>query len=369
MMKTGKAGRLAATFAVAAACVACWGGCRHIANPMTVPIEIRDREVYQEGMERSERLRATQYSVDVFVECGPVVLASVGNQMTAVELTEVVLPGTDGALRAQLGKFPFFRVTAGDSLMAKRRARLASNAVEAGFAPKLEQRENADYTVLARIDSVYAHGDGAVPGFGAFAGAAGVGGGVATHSDEASSIGGMTSGFSRSMEPNAVEVSMTFEFYDNAKGRVVHTEHIDRDSAGLAKHNTASGALYAVRQCIAEYGRIIAREYTQENRVLATRGGGAYAWISLGRLDGASPGTHVMFYGFTDAGDIIESWDRIEEPVAYGVVVGIPDEHTCWTRVEQHSSVAVRKYHYVKIIDVPKEKAGLLERIGLDFSP
>lgn len=72
-----------------------------------------------------------------------------------------------------------------------------------------------------------------------------------------------------------------------------------------------------------------------------------------------------MFYGFTDAGDIIESWDHVEQPVGYGVVVGMPDDETCWVRVEQHNIVAVKKFHYVKIVDEPPPPASFTDRIGL----
>ena len=157
---------------------------------------------------------------------------------------------------------------------------------------------------------------------------------------------------------------MTFELYDNSKGRTVHTEHFDRACKGMSKHNTGSAILQAARECVSEYGNVLAREYGQESRVLATRGEGKYAWVSLGRKAGVSAGTHVVFYEFTDAGDVMESWDRIEQPIAYGVVVGIPTEDTCWVKVERHTSVSVRKYHYVKLVSVEKQ-SDFLGRIGI----
>ena len=249
--------------------------------------------------------------------------------------------------------------------MNKVRQRRMSNDVESGLPPMLEQRERADYAVLARIDSVYSHGDGSVPTSGAIGGSSIVAGAVVEDSPKASTIGGMIPSLATALEPNIVEISMTFELYDNNKGKTVHTEHIDRDSSGLAHHNTGAAILKAARDCISDYCNIIARDYTQENRVLSTRGDGKYAWISLGSKEGIAAGDYVMYYEFADAGDIIESWDHVEKPVAYGVVIGVPDEHTSWTRVEQYSSVAVRKFHYVKVIAVPDKKDGILGRLGL----
>ena len=51
--------------------------------------------------------------------------------------------------------------------------------------------------------------------------------------------------------------------------------------------------------------------------------------------------------------------------MAYGIVVGEPDDQTCWVKVEQASSVHVKKYHFVKVQVVEKKKSSLLERVGL----
>ena len=345
-------------------CFVLVAGCAHIENPMTVPVGPKDAEIYEAGMIRTQRLKETQISVDVFVDCDNIVIRSPDNQMSPVEARALLSSQIDGVLRAQLQRFPFFRVTAGDSTLEKVRARRLITDAEAGVAPLLEQRERADYTVLARVDSVYSHGDGGVPNAAVLGGAAMTADGIAEHSPETSAIGGMIAGISSAFEPNVVEMSMTFEFYDNVHGRSLHIEHVDRTYEGTSKHNTGSTILRAARDCIAQYGEMIAREYGRESRVLSTRGDGEYAWISIGSKDGVAAGAHVLFYGFADAGDIIESWDHVEEPVAYGVVIGVPDEHTCWAHVEQFDKIAVRKYHYVKVIAVPKT-SGFAERIGL----
>lgn len=335
-----------------------------IENPATVPMGARDWLVYTAGMERTQRLKETQRTIDVFVDCDNVVLNSPGNAITPQEVQALLPSEIDGVLRARLQKFPFFRVTAGESLMARVRSRRLANDAEGGVAPHLEQRERADYTILARIDSVYTHGDGSVGNAASLGGSGAVAAGIEEHSKESSAIGGLVSGLATAFEPNVVEIGMTFELYDNSKGRTVHTEHLDRTVRGMSKHNTGSAILQATRECVAEYGNILAREYGQESRVLATRGNGKYAWVSLGSKDGIATGSHIMFYEFTDAGDVIESWNRIEQPIAYGVVVGVPDEKTCWAKVEKHTTVSVRKYHYVKPISVPKP-TGIFGRIGI----
>lgn len=339
-------------------------GCAAIENPMAVRTGARDSLVYAAGMERTQRLKESQRTIDVFVDCDQVVLNSPGNAMTPLEARALLASQIDGVLRARLQKFPFFRVTAGESLMARVRSRRLANDAEGGVAPHLEQRERADYTILARIDSVYTHGDGSVGNAASLGGSGTVAAGIEEHSKETSAIGGFVSGLATAFEPNVVEIGMTFELYDNAKGRTVHAERIDRTCRGMSKHNTGSAILQAARECVAEYGDVLAREYGQESRVLATRGDGKYAWVSLGRKSGVASGTHVMFYEFTDAGDVMESWDKVEQPIAYGVVVGVPTEDTCWVKVERYTSVSVRKYHYVKPISVPRQN-GLLGRIGI----
>ena len=350
--------------AIHLACCCLITGCASIENPMSVPTGARDSLVYAAGMERTRRLKETSRTIDVFVDCDNVVLNSPGHAMTPLEAQVLLAAQIDGVLRARLEKFPFFRVTAGESLMAKVRSRRLANDAEGGVVPHLEQRERADYTILARIDSVYTHGDGGVANAAALGGSGAVAIGIEEHSKETSAIGGMVAGLATAFEPNVVEIGMTFELYDNSKSKTVHTEHLDRTCKGMSKHNTGSAILQAARECVAEYGNILAREYGQESRVLATRGEGKYAWVSLGRKDGVAAGSHIMFYEFTDAGDVIESWDRIEQPIAYGVVVGVPDENTCWTRVEKHSSVSVRKYHYAKLVSVQKPSS-FLGRMGI----
>lgn len=198
----------------------------------------------------------------------------------------ILLSQVPGNLRSVVEKFSRFRGTASKFIPEKMREQALTRARETGQSPRLEQTEKADYTLLARIDSIYTHGDGAVSAGGTLSRVGMMAIGILQHSEEMATVGEMTTGVAQNMEPTVVEVSMTFKLYDNAKGRLIHTEHIDKESKGVAKHNTGAVILATVRQCLKEYGRLLAREYMQETRVLETRGAGAYAWVSMGRNEG-----------------------------------------------------------------------------------
>ena len=354
-------------------------GCATIENPMTVPQGPRDSEIYEAGKQKTERKDEKKFTVDVYVDCEAVDLqrVSISDGKEKAHLVSTI----DGYLRSKLQKFPFFKVTTADGVAARVRARRMANAIEAGDEPEIAPREEAQYVILAKIDSVMSHGDGGVANSSTVAGAGmGVGGigsmAGAVHDDGRVSAtgmgtgttllaaGGAVAGLGNGLEPNVVDISMTFEFFDNVHEETITSENVVRKESGSSKDNTPALVLSAARKCVDEFVSILSRDYLQEARVLETRGDGKYAWISIGQKDGVAPGTKVMFYEFADLDDVMDSWVKTPRPVAYGSVVGIPDAKTCWARVEQSDAVHVKKFHFVKVIAVPKGGSSFLERVG-----
>lgn len=351
-----------------------------IQNPAVEPKGERDNAIYEAGKVRTERKEEKKYSVDVFVDPGAIDLKRTG--MTEEELEKHLLSSLDGYMRSKLQKFPFFNVTTADGVVARMRARKMANAVESGEEPEVSKREEANYVILAKFASVMTHGDGGVANASTVAGTtAGVGGvgsiaGAHTQTGNVSMTGlgvGTTmlaggaavAALGNGLEPNVVDIVMSFEFYDNVHEKTISSESIVRKYSGSSKDNTAALVLCAARECADEYITILARDYLQEARVLDTTGNGKYAWVTLGRKDGVAAGTKVMFYEFVDADDVMAGWSKLRRPVAYGTVVGEPDDQTCWVEVEKASKVHVKKYHFVKIQNVEKKTSSILERIGL----
>lgn len=352
-------------------------GCTTIENPMTVPQTPRDSEIYEAGKQKTERKDEKKFTVDVYVDCEAVDLqrVSISDETAKAHLVSTI----DGYLRSKLQKFPFFKVTTADGVLARVRARKIANAVESGEEEDgaVASREEAQYVILAKIDSVMAHGDGGVAnastvggtavgvgGIGSIAGSGGSATGVGT-GVTLLSAGAAVAGLGNGLEPNVVDLSMTFEFFDTTREETVTSENIVRKESGSSKDNTPALVLSAARKCVDEFIAIISRDYLQESRVLETRGDGKFAWISLGQKDGVSPGTKVMFYEFADLDDVMDSWVKTPRPVAYGTVIGIPDAKTCWAKVEKYDSVHVKKFHFVKVIAVPKTQSSVFERVGL----
>ena len=372
----------ASAFLAASIFAALGTGCATIENPMTIPQGPRDAEVYEAGKQKTERKEERKFTVDVYVDCEAVDLerVSISNEKEKHHLVSTI----DGYLRSRLQKFPFFKVTTADGVVARVRSRKIANAVESGEETDgvVAPREEAQYVILAKIDSVMAHGDGGVAnastvggtglglgGIGSMAGAVhdsgrvsatGMGTGVTLLS-----AGAAVAGLGNGLEPNVVDLSMTFEFFDTTREETVTSENIVRKESGSSKDNTPALVLSAARKCVDEFVSILSRDYLQESRVLETRGDGKFAWISLGQKDGVSPGTKVMFYEFADLDDVMDSWVKTPRPVAYGTVIGVPDAKTCWAKVEKYDSVHVKKFHFVKVIAVPKTQSSVFERVGL----
>ena len=339
-------------------------GCATIENPMTVPQGPRDSAIYEAGKQKTERKDEKKFTIDVFVDCDAIDLqrVSIDDEKAKAHLVSTI----DGYLRSRLMKFPFFKVSTAEGVAARIRAKRMAAAIEAGEEPDIRPTaEEAQYVILAKIDSVMTHGDGGVANASTVAGTGGGLAGMWGHSPQTAVAGGAVAGLGNGLEPNVVDVSMTFEFFDNVREETITSENVVRKESGSSKDNTPALVLAAARSCADEFVSILARDYLQESRVLETRGDGKYAWISLGQKDGVTTGTKVMFYEFADLDDVMDSWIKTPRPVAYGSVVGIPDAKTCWARVEQFEAVHVKKFHFVKVIAVPKTGSSILERIGL----
>ncbi len=363
-----------ALFALAAGCAT------EIINPVTVPLGPHDSEIYEAGKRRTDRKEEKKYSVDVLIDVDAIDLQRVS--MTREQVEEHLVSAIDGYLRSRLQKFPFFKVTTADSVVARMRAKKMAAAVETGDEAEVAPREEAQYVILAKFDSVMTHGDGGVAnastvggtaagvgGIGSIAGgvhdngllsATGIGTGVTLLS-----AGAAAAGLGNGLEPNVVDVTMSFEFYDNVHEQTVSSENIARKYSGSSKDNTPALILQATRACVDEYLAILGRDYLQESRVLETRGDGRYARVSLGIKDGVKQGTQVYFYEFEDLDDVMAGWSKSERTIAYGTIVGEPTATQSWVEVEQYDKVAVRKYHFVKVMAVQKTKSSIRERMGL----
>lgn len=350
---------------LATAAVALLGaGCATIENPMTVPQGPKDSAIYEAGKRKTERKDEKKFTVDVFVEADN------------ARLSKTI----DGYLRSKLGKFPFFKVSTADTTAARVHARRMTKAVESGEeADTSIPRSDAQYTILAVVNSAETHGDGGianastvagagmgVAGVGSMAGSQGSPTGMGTGATLLAA-GAATAALGNGLEPGVVEMSINFEFYDNVHDETISSENVIRQVSGLSKSSVSSETLSAARACVDEYVAILSRDYLQEARVLETRGDGKYAWISLGQKDGVVADTKVQFYEIDDLGDVMDSWSVTQKPIAYGTVIGVPDGKTCWAKIEQYDKVSVRKYHFVKIISIPKPKSSVLERVGISL--
>lgn len=374
-----KADRIIAMSSAALALVA--GGCAtQIVNPMeTAQSETDKNAIYEAGKRRSERQEEQKFSVDVFIDVDAIDLQRVSLSREQVE--EHLVSALDGYIRSRLQKLPYFKVTTSDNVVARIRARKMATAVETGDEPEVAPREEAQYVILAKFDSVLTHGDGGVANSstvaGTTAGVAGIGSMAGAHTQNGLSMTGMgvgstliaagaaTAALGNLVNPNVVDVSMTFEFFDNVHEKTISTENVVRKSSGNSKDNTVAEILDAARACASEYVDRLSRDYSQEARVTMVRDNGRYARITLGRTDGVIEGTHVQFYEFEDLDDLMDGWTKEPLPVGYGVVIGAPDNRTCWVEIQKNSRGLVKRYHYVKVIDVPKTKSSALERVGL----
>ncbi len=355
-------------------------GCATIENPVAVPVGPRDSEVYEAGKKRTDRQQEKKHSVDVAVDVEAIDLQRIS--MTREQVEQHLVSALDGYLRSRLQKFPFFNVTTSDAVVARMRARKMSDAVESGEEATVAPREQAEYVILAKFDSVMTHGDGGVANASTVAGTgAGVGGvgsiaGAHTQTGNVSATGlgvGVTmmaagaaaAALGNGLEPNVVDVTMSFEFFDNVREKTISSESVSRKYSGSSKDNTPALILNAARACADEYMGILARDYLQESRVLETRGDGRYARVSLGLKDGVVSGSKVYFYEFEDLDDVMAGWTKSERTIAYGTVIGEPTANQCWVEVEKYKDIHVMKYHYVKVMAVQKKKSGVLERIGI----
>ncbi len=352
-----------------------------IANPMQVEQTERDRTaIYEAGKRRTERQSETKFTVDVYIDIDAIDLQRVS--LTEEQVEQHLVAALDGYLRSRLQKIPFFKVTTAESVVARVRSRKMANAVETGEEAEISPREEAQYVILAKFDSILTHGDGGVANAstvaGTTTGVAGVGsmaGGV--HDSGLLSATGIGTGVTmmaagaaigaigNALDPNVVDVTMTFEFFDNVHEKTISSENIVRKSSGNSKDNTVAEILDAARMCAAEYIDRLARDYVQEARVTMVRGNGRFARITLGRADGIQTGTHVQIYEFEDLDDFMDGWVKEPLPVGYGVVVGTPETKTCWVEVQKNSRGLVKQYQYAKVIDVPKTESSWKERLGL----
>ena len=356
-------------------------GCAtQVLNPMDTEQSETDRNaVYEAGKRRTERQTEKKYSVDVYIDVDAIDAERVS--LSREQIEEHLVSALDGYIRSRLQKLPYFKVTTSDNVMARIRARKMAAAVEAGEEPDVAQREEAQYVILAKIDSVMTHGDGGVANAstvgGTAAGVAGVGSMAGAMSENGLSATGLgvgstllaagaaTAVVGNLVNPNVVDVSMTSEFFDNVNEKTVSTENVVRKSSGNSKDNTAAEILDAARACASEYIDRLSREYGQEARVTMVRGNGRYARVTLGRTDGVVEGTHVQFYEFEDLDDFVGGWVKEPLPIGYGTVVGAVDARTCWVEIQKNSRGHVKRFHYAKVIDVPKTESSVLERVGL----
>lgn len=356
--------------------VALAAGCAtSIVNPVVEPQGPRDSEIYEAGKQRTDRRDEKKYSLDVLIDVDAIDLQRVS--MTREQVEEHLVSAIDGYLRSRLQKFPFFNVTTADSVVARMRAKKMAAAAETGEEMEVAPREEAQYVILAKFDSVMTHGDGGVAnastvggtatgvgGIGSLAGAMGSGTGIGT-GVALISAGAAAAGLGNGLEPNVVDVTMSFEFYDNVNEKTISSENISRKYSGSSKDNTPALILHAARECVDEYLAILGRDYLQESRVLETRGDGRFARCSLGIKDGIKSGTQVYFYEFEDLDDVMAGWTKSERTIAFGTVVGEPTNTQCWVEVEKYKNTHVKKYHYVKVMAVQKTKSSILERVGL----
>ena len=368
--------------AMASAALVLFGtGCAtQIVNPMDTDQSDVDRDaIYEAGKRRSERKIEKKYSVDVYIDFDAIDAQRVS--LSREQIEEHLVSALDGYIRSRLQKLPYFKVTTSDNVMARIRARKMATAVETGEEPEVTPREEAQYVILAKFDSVLTHGDGGVANAstvgGTTAGVAGVGSMAGAMTQTGVSMTGLgvgsrllaagaaTAAVGNYVNPNVVDVSMTFEFFDNVNEKTVSTENVVRKSPGNSKDNIVAEILDAARACASEYIDRLSRDYSQEARVTMVRGNGRYARITLGRTDGVVEGTHVQFYEFEDLDDLMDGWTNEPLPVGYGVVVGAVDARTCWVEVQKNSRGHVKRYHFVKVIDVPKTTSSALERVGL----
>ena len=374
-----KADRIIAMSSAALALVA--GGCAtQIVNPMDTEQSETDRTaVYEAGKRRSERQEEKKFSVDVFIDVDAIDAQRVS--LSREQIEEHLVSALDGYIRSRLQKLPFFKVTTSDNVVARIRARKMATAVETGEEPEVAPREEAQYVILAKFDSVLTHGDGGVANSstvaGTTAGVAGIGSMAGARTQNDLSMTGMgvgttlavagvaTAALGNLVNPNVVDVSMTFEFFDNVNEKTISTENVVRRLSGNSKDNTVAEILDAARACASEYIDRLGRDYSQEARVTMIRGEGRYARITLGRNDGVVEGTNVQFYEFEDLDDIMDGWTKEPLPIGYGTVIGAVDARSCWVEVQKNSRGHVKRFHYVKVIDVPKTKSSALERVGL----
>lgn len=337
-----------------------------------------DAEIYEAGKQKTERKEEKKYTVDVFVDCEAVDMqrVSIDNEKAKTHLVTSI----DGYLRSKLQKFPFFKVTTADSVTAKIRAKRLAAAVEAGDEPAIKpSQDEAQYVVLAKIDSVMVHGDGGVANSSTVAGTGTGVAGVGSIAGAQGSLTGIGAGttllaagaaaaaLGNALEPNVVDISMTFEFFDNVREETILTESVVRKYSGSSSDNTPALVLHAARECVDQFISIVGNEYLQEARVLETRGDGKFAYVSLGKKDGVSLGSRIQFSEFADFDDVMDSWAHELRAIGYGTVVGNVEPTKCWVKVDDFDKAGIRKYHFVKVIETPKETSSVLERVGISL--
>ena len=295
---------LAAAFA---AVVQFTTGCQTIVNPNEQPTTDRDNAIYEAGKRATERKDEVRYTVEVYVEAP--------SGQSHLETT------TYDYLRSKLGKFPFFKVVTSDAMRNRMLARRQADAARTGEEESEPPRSEAQYVILVKIDLASQDNDGGMIG----------------------KLGDVVLGNSVPSVRLNEDMSISFEFYDNVKEDTISLENLVRKVSG-------SNYIDVSRECIDEFITILSRDYLQEARVLKTSGNASFAWISLGRKDGIKPGMKVRFCEIVDVGDVMDSWSATYDTIAYGEVIGIPDDRTSWVQIQNPDKVWVKKYHFVKVL-------------------
>lgn len=146
-----------------------------------------------------------------------------------------------------------------------------------------------------------------------------------------------------------LEIKPDFRLYEVESKHVALVKSYVSSAVISAPDQAENAIIGEMRKHVEEFSHLLTRRYAPIARVLETRGGCEVALVSMGTDSGLEAGMPVEFFEYVDHSDIVSGAERQPRLVGRGRVLKDIGSSTAWVEVLDHSSVHVKRGHYVRV--------------------